>query len=92
MPAITGDPSVLLAVSPPDGGWTPRLSRTVTGGQVSRGSTPSPRLSSGVPCCSCYPSEILEILACALWSVLGSLIMLWQLIVDLLTKPLTCFE
>ena len=31
MPAITGDPSVLLAEPPPDGGWTPRLDRTVTG-------------------------------------------------------------
>ncbi len=28
--AITGDPSVLLAVPPPDGGWTPRPDRTVT--------------------------------------------------------------
>ena len=25
VPAITGDPSVLLAAPPPDGGWTPRL-------------------------------------------------------------------
>ena len=30
VPAITGDPSVLLAAPPPDGGWTPRLDRTVT--------------------------------------------------------------
>ena len=53
VPAITGDPSVLLATPPPDGGWTPRLGRTVTGGQVSRGSTLNPRLSSGVPRCPC---------------------------------------
>ena len=33
MPAITGDPSVLLAPPPPDGGWTPRLDRTVTVGR-----------------------------------------------------------
>ena len=30
VPAIIGDPSVLLAAPPPDGGWTPRLGRTVT--------------------------------------------------------------
>ena len=46
VPAITGDPSVLLAAPPPDGGWTPRLGRTVTGGQVSRVSI----LSLGVRC------------------------------------------
>ncbi len=34
MPAITGDPSVLLATPPPNGGWTPRLGRTVTVRQV----------------------------------------------------------
>ena len=27
VPAITGDPSVLLAAPPADGGWTPRLGR-----------------------------------------------------------------
>ena len=32
MPAIAGDPPVLLATPPPDAGWTPRLGRTVTGG------------------------------------------------------------
>ena len=30
VPAITGDPSILLAVPPPDGGWIPRLGQTVT--------------------------------------------------------------
>ena len=30
VPVITGDPSVLLTAPPPDGGWTPRLDRTVT--------------------------------------------------------------
>ena len=30
VPAITGDGSVLLVAPPPDGGWTPRLDRTVT--------------------------------------------------------------
>ncbi len=30
VPAIAGDPPVLLAAPPPDGGWTPRLDRTVT--------------------------------------------------------------
>ena len=28
--AITGDPSILLAATPPDGGWIPRLGQTVT--------------------------------------------------------------
>ncbi len=36
VPAITGDPSVLLAAPPPDGGWTPRLGRTVTIGTFGR--------------------------------------------------------
>ena len=34
VPATTGDPSVLLAVPPPDGGWTPRLDRAVTIGTI----------------------------------------------------------
>ena len=58
MPAITGDPSVLLATPTPDGGWTPRLDRTVTGGQVSLVSTLSPRPSSGVASCPCCGSEL----------------------------------
>ena len=37
---------------------SPRLDRTVTGGQVSRGSTLNPRLLSGVPRCPCCRSEI----------------------------------
>ena len=36
VPAITGDPSVLLAAPPPDDRWTPRPDRTVTDGQVLR--------------------------------------------------------
>ena len=36
VPAIAGDPPVLLATPPPDGAWTPRLDRTVTDGQVLR--------------------------------------------------------
>ena len=59
VPAITGDPSVLLAAPPPDGGWTPRLDRTVTAGQVSRESTLSPRPSGGVASYLCCESEII---------------------------------
>ena len=37
VPAITGDPSVLLAGPPPDGEWAPRLGRTVTSVNVPNG-------------------------------------------------------
>ena len=37
VPAIAGDPPVLLAPPPPDGGWTPRLDRTVTAANVLNG-------------------------------------------------------
>ena len=54
VPAITGDPSVLLGTPPPDGGWTPRLDRTVTVDRSYDVATPEtlrPRPSSGVVGC-----------------------------------------
>ena len=48
VPAIAGDPPVLLATPPPDGGWTPRLDRTVTRGQVFRLINPGVTTSGAV--------------------------------------------